>query len=681
MKPQTRAKIASPPCTLSPLVITISSVFMALSTPAYAQDTDDTASFQLDTLNVWGVEVNSSSEWVGEESISVKQPDHMSDLLRDIPGVDVGGTHSVNQRINIRGLNETDLDIRLDGASQQAKMFHHIGNLTLNPDIIKAVDIEVGSNSVTSDGVGGSVYFETKNANDLLQSGDKVGARVHASYGSNSYTQGSITAYGKPTDSTDVMLYGVNTSRNNFEDGQGVETFGAEGTVKNGLVKFGWEPTDEQRIQVSYDVYQDKGDYNPRPDMSGDANQYFAEGQLVPTEYKRDTIALNYELDKGDPLYVKANVYRNHSELARDESVITGNWPSNRHSYNTAENTNTGTLITAQTRVAGGGLDHQLTYGLDINQQSSESQYGTAYGMAEELLKKAVFLEDRIALTQSLSITPGLRYTHVNRDASTSDTSFSDLTWALAADYRVTDALTVFASTRELFKAPELLESFVAYQDTTFLADDIRAESGFNSEIGARYNTHIKDHGFGGSLTVFRTDIDDHIAEVYSSDLAGYEIYNEGDVRLQGFELSVNYSYQDFSGKFGYSRVKSTNRTDGGPMLDANGRSTDLGDALSLNLDYDLRAYNLRLGWGSIWVLEEDNVLAGAPAKAAYDIHSLYAQWAPKRVDGLLLTFGIDNVFDELYVSHASRTGLARGYTTDDYEPGRNIKASVSYQF
>lgn len=98
---------------------------------------------------IWGTKVSSSSESLTTDDLSLKQADHMSDLLRDIPGVDVGGTHSVNQRINIRGLGETNLDIRLDGASQHANMFHHIGNLTLNPDILKSADVQVGNNSVT----------------------------------------------------------------------------------------------------------------------------------------------------------------------------------------------------------------------------------------------------------------------------------------------------------------------------------------------------------------------------------------------------------------------------------------------------------------------------------------------------------------------------------------------------
>ena len=78
------------------------------------------------------VQVVSSSINVGQASIETKQADHLSDLLRDIPGVDVGGTHSINNRINIRGLQDENLDISIDGAKvQNANMFHHIGNLQL----------------------------------------------------------------------------------------------------------------------------------------------------------------------------------------------------------------------------------------------------------------------------------------------------------------------------------------------------------------------------------------------------------------------------------------------------------------------------------------------------------------------------------------------------------------------
>ena len=105
----------------------------AISTNVLAQQESTP---EQDNVVVWGTKVSSSSESLTTDDLSLKQADHMSDLLRDIPGVDVGGTHSVNQRINIRGFGETYLDIRLDGASQHANMFHHIGNLTLRDPLI-----------------------------------------------------------------------------------------------------------------------------------------------------------------------------------------------------------------------------------------------------------------------------------------------------------------------------------------------------------------------------------------------------------------------------------------------------------------------------------------------------------------------------------------------------------------
>ncbi|MDF4362130.1 TonB-dependent receptor plug domain-containing protein, partial [Vibrio parahaemolyticus] len=119
----------SPACSSIKLSSLCLAVGMALANPVLAQEPDS----HFEEVVVWGTKVSSNTESMFADDMSLKQADHMSDLLRDIPGVDVGGTHSVNQRITIRGLGETDLDIRLDGASQHASMFHHIGNLTLNP--------------------------------------------------------------------------------------------------------------------------------------------------------------------------------------------------------------------------------------------------------------------------------------------------------------------------------------------------------------------------------------------------------------------------------------------------------------------------------------------------------------------------------------------------------------------
>ncbi len=182
-------------------------------------------------------------------------------------------------------------------------------------------------------------------------------------------------------------------------------------------------------------------------------------------------------------------------------------------------------------------------------------------------------------------------------------------------------------------------------------------------------------------MTVFQTNIDDYIADKYQDATQTYLIYNIGDVEIKGFEASASYGYDKFNSKLSYSQSDTKNENTGGPVAGGNGRSIDMGDSIALTLDYQSDSLETIFGWTSMFVLEEDNVFDGQPAKDSYDVHNLYAQWVPSNVDGLSVTFGIDNIFDEVYTSHASRSGTVRGFTLDDYEPGRNFKLSAAYQF
>lgn len=644
-------------------------------------DEQDTTS----TTTVWATEINSSSVFLGDDQIAIKQADHLSDLLRDTPGVDVGGTHSVNQRINIRGMNETDLQIRLDGASQSANMFHHIGNLTLNADILKSADVQVGANSVVNGGIGGAVSFTTKNAQDLLQADEDFGSRISLNYGSNDYQQASLALYGQLSEKFDAMVYGYIYDRNNFSDGDGTPTFGSDGTIGNALFKIGFAPDSQQRFDLAYDFYKDKGDYNPRPDMGSSANEALSQATVMPTEYIRQTLSLNYLLQKNEELYLTSSLYRNHIDLTRDESGLTIRWPGDRLSENNAKNINTGFNTTAISQVELVNMYHKITYGIDGNEQQSISQYGNAEKTKEKAISGAVFVEDRINITDSLSITPGVRYDYFKRNAVTSTKSFDDISFALAAEYDITDGFTLFANSRQLFKAPQLLETFINYQAVTYLDPNIKAESGLNTEVGFRFEHDLGDGSIATNLTVFRTDIDDYIQKTYNPQNHGYDVENIGDVEYEGFEASILYRIYDFGAQLTYAKSDNWDKTANTPIISRDSaRSTDIGDSIGLNLDYDLTSLDVILGWNSRFILEEDNVAQDQPVKPSYDVHNLYAQWLPRQIEGLALTFGIDNIFNEQYASHASRSGTVnRGQLINmtDYEPGRNVKATLAYQF
>ncbi|MGF1695282.1 TonB-dependent siderophore receptor [Vibrio lamellibrachiae] len=649
---------------------------IALSHSAFAEEVK-----ALEEVVVWGTKVSSSSESIGADDMSLKQADHMSDLLRDVPGVDVGGTHSVNQRINIRGLNETNLDIRLDGASQHANMFHHIGNLTLNPDILKSADIQVGNNSVTQSGLGGAVYFETKNATDLLRYGETFGARVFGGYASNDSQQGSMTVYGMLSEKVDAMVYGHLVSRDNFTDGSGTESFGTAGDVYNVMAKFGFEPSENHRFEFAYDLYNDEGDYNPRPDMNGSANEEISGDLLLPTVYERNTITLSYRLEteqhKG-----KVSLYSTETEIDRDETQ-TGWARHGRESVNTANNNNTGLNATFQSDLVVAQLDNELTYGVDYMDKSSSSAYGGVEFMDESAISTAVFAENKVYLVDNWSVTAGLRYDDYQRKAETGTHDFDEMTWSLGTHWDIDQHWAVFASARSLFKGPELLETFVRYQDVTFLSDDIKAETGINSQAGFSYDNREGKHRYGVNFTAFQTNIDDYIVETWASDYSTLVMENSGDIEIQGFELSSTYAYEQFAAKLSYAKSDSEYKDSGLPVDDGNGRSLDIGDSIAVTLDYHSDSLETLFGWTSIVVLEEDNVFEGNNVKESYDVHNLYAQWLPSNIDNLSVTFGIDNVFDKAYVSHASRSGVAgRNATqTDDYEPGRNYKLSAAYQF
>jgi hemoglobin/transferrin/lactoferrin receptor protein len=633
---------------------------------------------QPEEIVVWGTQVSSNSEAIGTEDLAIKQADHMSDLLRDIPGVDVGGTHSLNQRINMRGLGESEIDIRLDGASQHANMFHHIGNLTLNPDILKSADIQVGNNSVVQSGLAGSVSFETKDAQDLLKGDEKAGVRLNAAYATNDSEQGSVTAYGMLTETVDAVLYSNYVSNHNTTNGEGTENYGEEGDIGNTMVKFGVDLSPEQRLEFAYDFYHNEGDYSARPDMNGETNTTIT-GILLPTIYERNTATLNYELNT-DKHKGKVSLYSSETEIERDETE-TG-W-TGRDSVNTAINSNRGLNATFQSDFTAMHLDNELTYGLDYIHQISSSTYGSVEYMSESTDSTGVFAENKAYLTEAWSITAGLRYDDYRRNAETGTADFNDVTWSLGTNWDINNNWSVFANTRSLFKGPELLETFIKYQQNSYLADDIKAETGLNSQIGFSYNNRSGEHRYGVNFTAFKTDINDYIIETYNSTTSGYDIENNGDVEIKGVELSSTYSYQQFSGKLSYAKSDSEYVDTGEAVAHANGVSIDMGDSIALTLNYYAHSIDTLFGWTSIVVFEEDNVVDGASNKAAYNVHNLYAQWLPAHIEDLSVTFGIDNIFDEQYVSHASRTGYSAYYDTtfDDYEPGVNFKLSVAYQF
>lgn len=136
------------------------------------------------------IEVTSDSSTpstVDDIKINTRNATLIKDVFRDIPGVYVGGTNGMNQKIYMRGVSDRGLNITIDGAKQNGNTFHHNADLLIDPDLIKAVEVDVGARSVVngSGALGGSVAFRTVDASDMLEDGQDIGAKLKVGYTSN----------------------------------------------------------------------------------------------------------------------------------------------------------------------------------------------------------------------------------------------------------------------------------------------------------------------------------------------------------------------------------------------------------------------------------------------------------------------------------------------------------------
>lgn len=685
------------------------------SIQAQSQEVSDAES-GVENVTVWGTEVKTSSLFLKQQAIADKQADHISDLLRIIPGVDVGGAHSLNQRITIRSMDDKDLIISIDGARQNSYMYHHLGNLQIHADILQSVDINVGTNSVVNGGVGGAVRFETKQAADLLDKGQNFGARVQIGAGDNSGSTLSATAYGLLSDKADFLVYHNAVNRDNYEVGGGkildssgevIEgtdgtVRGLEGELRDTLIKLGYNLGDNQRLELGYETYQDEGDYSYRPDMGLATDLAITNSLgiplLWPTELTRDTLTLNYDLTVNNTV-VKAALYQNTSELERDES----GWADNaafagNAGFITGEATNTGASLIANTLIDG-SMEHALTYGFDYVKHETDYKgefTDSTVTSGEDSSSLALFIEDSIALGEQFSVIPGVRYERYDIDSAVVDDEFDAFNLALALEYAPSNDLLFRLSATEIFKGPEISEVFIGAGLYDTANADIEEETGVNLELSFAYQTDLdKNQSIALGGTLFKTDIDDYI---YDYATAPEEVGggswkdNIGDMSIDGFEAYFEYSYQALTTLLTVSRAESElSAFDDYTSLQGARLDRQQGDTVTLSLNYTFSDANIVTSWETQSVQDVDTGvdLDGATlnnSKDGFVVHNVSARWTPDAVKGLIFVFGIDNVFDEFYASQSSRTGVSfhprfGELYLQDFEPGRNIKATVQYTF
>ncbi len=670
---------------MMPKALTLSVLSVMMSQIVHA-DVLPTATLQTITVIAQPTTVNAQAQndtVYTEDAVPMQQASHLGSFLSQVPGVVVGGTSGMDQRVYIRGQSDERLKITVDGARQENNFFYHVGRLAIDTDLLKTAEIAVGNNSVTlgNNAVGGAVAFTTVDAIDLLKPNQTLGGQVKLEYHSNDKQVHSVgTVYGAPNEQLDFLLSYGHRDSDGGEDGLGRHIQGDNIKIDNILAKVNVYPAKNHKITASFKRYDNEGNYPLRTEYPYYAS--IVSPGIVAGYHKNDEYTLSHEYYPSDDFDVKTNLYYTDRDFKIGGILGSGG--------------TTGITVKAKQNLNKDKLNHRLVYGGELyRKHSTDEVNASAQNAKQEADSYSAYIEDQIRIGR-LQITPGVRYDYYKPASGVSNEKFDQVSGALASSFAINDNLGVFASYTQFFNGPPLpgtnFNHFGRGGRVIVANPDLKPETGANAEIGisaSRKNVFTDKDNLNFVAKVFRTDYDDTVefddrTARNCNTLAvetggGCSIYqNLGDGKVDGFELATNYHFDKLAVRASYSKSESKiNHTKYGEL-----NLRDDSGTFNLGMDYDFgNGVTIGTALKSVQSNTRREVDRGTAKDfyyKGYQVFDIYGTYVPPSMPDLKLNLGVYNIADEVYYSHASKVSPDRG---DDTEMGRNIKVSATYRF
>ncbi|WP_051221580.1 TonB-dependent receptor domain-containing protein [Neptunomonas japonica] len=595
---------------------------------------------------------------INQDSLDNFQAADLEDVFQHNPDVSVGGGFSTGQKIYVRGIEDTNLNISIDGAQQAGYLFHHQGRVSIEPELLKQVEVQAGAGLAT-DGpgaLGGAIRFITKDPEDLLRKGEKFGGLVKLGYFDNSNgVKLHSSLFGRLSDDISILASLTQQDAGNTVDGEGNEQGNTKSKINSGLIKVVGQLSEDETLRFSYDFRYDDGTRNVRP-------HFITAGwnQANKQESHRDTANLQYNLNPaGDKVDLQANLYYTKAYISQKPSGSTRDGAGVKSIGFDLRNTQQ--------------IDnHSLTYGTDFRRDTGYYINSSTPGFQDEVLNVAgLYAQDQIALTEKLTLNTGLRYDYYDIDDNTGQTfKTKGLSPNIGLNYAVNQALDIHGGYARALRGVNVKEAYLL----NFATNDPnrKAEKADNFELGFDYSKNRISFG----ATAYVSHINNAVTRVSRS------VYgNEGDVENKGVTAYVGYNWDNTDLHLGYSYNRP--EIDGKPLDDGDmAIGTAVGDTLTASVTHMLPEKNLEFGWSSQVVQRLTDVPSGRSEKAGYAVHDAYAKWYPQGNEDLAVTLTVKNMFDKQYLSHASYgVSTSSGQVIGLPEAGRDIRLTLAARF
>jgi hemoglobin/transferrin/lactoferrin receptor protein len=633
----------------------------------------DTITVTANKLETKVIDVPASISVVDEEELERRQASDLSDILRGMPGVEIyGGPRSTVQEPIIRGLTGDRVVLRVDGARANMSVGHK-GRFFFDPEVLKSVEVYRGAASTMqgTGALGGVIALTTKDANDLLEPGANLGARVKVGYASVDHgltTNGMV--YGRPTENMDFLVSLTRESTGNFEAGDGDKQPYTDDDYINGLVKGGIDINDASRLTLTVQRYSDDHQLPAAPDSGAAVNS--TSNYLVNRESEETSMVLGYSYrDIGNDLIdANLNAYGMRTDL--DEKRVS----DGRHDERTLDTIGLDGSNTSRFDLSGREL--AVTVGGEIYQDSQE---GRRDGVAvsnlfpdADMTIYGVYVDNAFAVTDALDVTAGVRFDSYDLSASgqrsREDNAVSP---RFSASYRVTEWMQPYVSYAEAFRAPAMTEMYASgyhFPGNNFVANpDLEAEKAKTWEFGTNFksdNLFTSGDALRAKVAYFQNDIEDYI-EQQGATFGSSETksVNVPEAEIKGFEAEISYDTGLMFAGLAASRIRGENTRTGANL------SNIPADKVALSGGYRFVDQSVEVG-GRANIVDRLTHISSGDEVPGYATFDLFVRWdADETLPGLSLNAGIDNLLDRNY--QTADNGL--------YEPGRNVKISASMKF
>lgn len=693
-------------------------------------------SVELDSINVIATRDPSRFAYTPEkqskDSLLSKQATSVAAALEDIPNVDVrGGSRSIAQKPNIRGLSDNRVVQVIDGVRQNFDLAHR-GSYFLPMSLIQEIEVIKGPSSSLwgSGALGGVVAMRTPNALDLLKNNDKFGVKIRQGYQTaNNLSERDASVFAA-NDKFDVLISAFYNNADNLRTGKGNKLNNTAYKQFGGLAKFGWQINDANRVEQSHretrfkqtapsnneveneltnekiidQINEFHGSNNGLPQRAKPSSETSAFYSKVKTRFGSvsyltdqqipdQSTVFNYYLTPDNPYLNTHIALYNNKTIEKEQRKVSG--------------------VKDQTKLTTRGINLRnsselshisFVYGVDYMRDKIRTERGTNNNDAKFRAEPynansnttGVYLIAHIPLFgEKLLLSPSVRYDHYDTSSKTVKYKDNHLSPATKLTWKVTNWLDLSAKYNEAFRAPSMQERFVSgsHFGATILGADhinkfvanpnLRPETAKNKEITA--NLHFdslfkQDDKFKIEATYFRNDVKDFInlkifndANTSTSANGAFlptksQYQNITNARLSGIELQAQYQTERLTLFTNYGSTK--------------GRDKDSGEALS-----NIAAS--KIGVGADYALVKDKFTVGATIThyaaqhrvpkdhavtyPSYILTDLRATYAPLKGEwkNLRLDFALENLFDRKYQPAFS---LMEG-------TGRNAKISAVYSF